>query len=83
MGTQEALTLQRESRLILQRDIDGCTGLKDTLVQNRHGTHHIIDRIINILYQCRTSCGHFHRSAWHIHGVESNLIPCRTFVFTG
>ena len=79
---EQALTLHREGRLVLEFALYVRAGLQDRLVQNRHRTHRVIDRIIDVLYQFRTSSRYGHTSARHVHRSEVNLAAVRALVLT-
>ena len=80
--TEEALALHRERTLALQLHIHVRAGLQDRSVENRHGSHRIIDGVVHVLYQRCTACRHGHRTAWHVHRPQTNLAAVRSFVTT-
>ena len=67
---QHRLALQVEEASILQRDIDTRTTVEDCFVEDRDGTHGIVDRIVHILHERRSTSRHPHRSWGHIHRPE-------------
>ena len=71
--SQHRLALQVEEAPILQRDIDTRTTVKDCLVEDRDGTHGIVDRIVHILHERRSASRHTHRPWGNIHRPERDL----------
>ena len=83
MRAEEALPLHRERALVLQFDIHIRTALKNRSVQDSHGSHRVIDGVINVLNQRRTAGGHGDRTSRHIHRTQTDLTAVGAFVFTG
>ena len=82
MQPEQTLPLHRERGLILQLHIHLRAALNDTLVEDGHRSHRIIDRIIDILHQRRTARGHGHTSARNVHRVQTDLATAGAFELT-
>ena len=67
MGAEEALPLQRECALVLQLHIDVRPALEDRRVQDRHGSHRVVHRVIYVLNQSRAAGGYCHATSRHVH----------------
>ena len=83
MRPEKALPLHRERALVLQFYIHIRTALEDRGVQDRHGSHRVIDGVIDVLNQRRTAGGHGDRTPRYVHRTQTDLAAVGAFVFTG
>ena len=79
---QHRLALQVEEAPILQRYIDTRATVEDCLVEDRDGTHGIVDRVVHILHERRSASRHTHRPWGHIHRSERDLPAICRLVLT-
>ena len=82
MRAKQRFALQRECTLVFQFDIHIGSALQYRLVEYGHGSHHIIHRIIHILYQFGATGSYSHTSSRHIHRTQTNLAAIRALIFT-
>ena len=75
------LALHLHGRLVFQRDADRRTGRDNAFVQDGHHTGSIIDGIIHIFGQYRTTGRHLDGAPRHVGGAELYLGPRRGFIF--
>ena len=71
--TDHRLTLHIVGRLVLQGDTDRRSTRNNTLIQDRHNTGGVIDRIIHILGQDRATRRHPNRTSGHIGRAQVDL----------
>ena len=81
--TQHGLALHVEHRLVLERDADGGTRLDNALVQDGNDTHGVVDNVVGVLDQRHTAGRDHHRTAGHVHGVQTDFGARRGLVLTG
>ena len=79
---QHRLALQVEEAPILQRYIDTRATVEDCFVEDRDGTHGVVDRVVHILHERRPASRHTHRPWGHIHRSERDLPAICRFVLT-
>ena len=82
MCSKQRFALHREQRLVLQFHIHIGARVDNRLIQNRYCTHRVIHGVVHILYQSRTTSCHHHTSAWDVHSIQSNFVPCTSLVLT-
>ena len=79
--TEQTLALHGEGRLVLQFYIHLGTAVDDTLVEDRHCAHRIIDGIIHVLHQFGTTGGYGYATAGYVHRVQPYLVTARALEF--
>ncbi len=70
MGSEQCLAKNIEHRIILQFDINRCSGVKNTFVYNFNPSKGIINRIIGTFDQLHPTGGYHNRTLGNIHCVE-------------
>ena len=83
VSSKQALPLHREGALILQPHVHVRSALEDRGVQDRYRSHRVIDGIIDVLDERRTSGGHGDRTSRYVHCAQADLAAVGAFVFTG
>ena len=79
---EQSLALEREKRLVFQRDTDICARVDDTLVGDGHDSHGVVDGIIGVLRKHDTAGHHNHRPSRHIHCVETDRGTSRCLILS-
>ena len=82
MRPEERLPLQREGRLVLQLHIHVRPRLQDRLIEDGYRSHHVVHRVVHILYQRRAAGGYRYAPSRDIHRVEPYLAAAGAFVLS-
>ncbi len=81
--SEQCLALGAEQRLIFKRDAYALPRIDYALIDYRHDTHRIVDRVIAVFNKTHTSGHHHNRPTRHIHGVKPYLCAVGGLIFTG
>ncbi|MPM09998.1 hypothetical protein SDC9_56322 [bioreactor metagenome] len=77
MGAKKSFGLNGKQRIAFQTDVDGCTAVQDSLIDNFKTTQSIVNSIIDIFGKQNSAGSNFDTSLRNVHGIEGYFVADR------